>query len=290
LFCPLCAPRRPVLLGLALGLCAVAVAQGPREQRPRYVLQTLDADHDGTLSAHEIAAASAALRTLDRNGDGELTPDELEPPRTDAGASPEQLVTQLMSFDRNGDGVLTPEELPERMRSIFTRADKNKDGKLTPDEIRQMAMRTGSPNGHESGPRTASGMMRQDPILNALDTDHDGVISTAEIKAASTSLLTLDADHDGAIAPQEMRVRQQTPAERVSHMLDEFDTNKDGKLSRDEVPDGMRSRFAAADKNGDGFLDSAELLEMSATMQQSRPEGNRDSAPTPDAQPKGQHD
>jgi Ca2+-binding EF-hand superfamily protein len=244
----------------------------------------LDLDHDGTLSGQEIAVASASLRSLDRNGDGMLTPDELEAPRTDAGASPDQLIAQLMHFDRNGDGVLTPDEVPERMLPLFARGDANHDGKLTPDEIRQMAMRTGSPNGRQAGAGTASGLMRFDPILNALDLDHDGIISAAEIKAASASLITLDVDHDGTITPEEMRVHQQTPAERAHHVLEEFDTNKDGKLSREEVPDGLRPRFADGDTNKDGFLDYDELVRMYAPRQ-TAPDA---SAPAPATQSKGQ--
>jgi Ca2+-binding EF-hand superfamily protein len=276
------------LAAVAVGLAALTpcFAQGARE-RPRYVLQALDLDHDGTLSAQEIQAAPATLHSLDRNGDGELAPDELEPPRTDAGASPDELVTQLMHFDKNGDGVLTPDELPERMQTLFTRGDANHDGKLTPEEIRQRAAHTGSPNGARQGAGRANGMMRLDPVLNALDADHDGTISATEIANASTSLLALDANRDGTITPDEMRMHQQSPAERVDHVLGEFDTNKDGKLSRDEVPDGMRPRFAAADKNSDGFLDRDELLHMFTTQQ--GPGGQGDSS-NAQAQPKGQHD
>ena len=78
-----------------------ATAQSARE-RPRYVLQALDRNHDGMLSAEEVAQAPAALLSLDRNGDGQLSPDQLEQPRPDAGATPDQLVAQLMTFDRNG--------------------------------------------------------------------------------------------------------------------------------------------------------------------------------------------
>jgi hypothetical protein len=41
----------------------------------------LDANHDGVIDADEIANASAALKMLDKNGDGKLTPDELRPPQ-----------------------------------------------------------------------------------------------------------------------------------------------------------------------------------------------------------------
>ncbi len=39
-----------------------------------------DTNHDGVLSAGEIASAPAALLTLDKNDDGQLTPDELHRP------------------------------------------------------------------------------------------------------------------------------------------------------------------------------------------------------------------
>ena len=42
-------------------------------------MEALDTNHDGTLSAEEIANASASLKKLDKNGDGKLTSDELRP-------------------------------------------------------------------------------------------------------------------------------------------------------------------------------------------------------------------
>lgn len=43
------------------------------------LLEVLDADRDGELSASEIQRASEAVKALDRNRDGQLTPDELRP-------------------------------------------------------------------------------------------------------------------------------------------------------------------------------------------------------------------
>ncbi|MEO6324748.1 MAG: EF-hand domain-containing protein [Thermoanaerobaculia bacterium] len=45
------------------------------------LVSALDANGDGTIDAAEIANASVALRKLDRNGDGKLTPDEYRPQR-----------------------------------------------------------------------------------------------------------------------------------------------------------------------------------------------------------------
>ncbi len=41
-----------------------------------------------------------------------------------------------------------------------------------------------------------------------------------------------------------------------------FDADKDGKVSRDELPDQMAPMFDRVDANGDNFIDSAEIAEM----------------------------
>src|SRR5690242_20240461 len=67
------------LTALAIGIaCALAAQErGGRGFGPPNLLWTvLDADHDGTVSSAELSNAPAALRTLDKNRDGKLTPDE----------------------------------------------------------------------------------------------------------------------------------------------------------------------------------------------------------------------
>lgn len=55
---------------------------------PGPLMEALDTNHDGILSADEIKNAPAALRKLDRNHDGKLTPDELRPARGPDGQPP----------------------------------------------------------------------------------------------------------------------------------------------------------------------------------------------------------
>ena len=86
-----------LVLGLSLGATTLLMAQDgppPREgggpgmgghRPPPPIIGVLDANHDGVIDAEEIANASAALKQLDKNGDGELTPDELHPPRPEHG-------------------------------------------------------------------------------------------------------------------------------------------------------------------------------------------------------------
>lgn len=49
------------------------------------LMNALDANHDGTIDETEIANASTALKKLDKNGDGKITPDEIRPVRPEGG-------------------------------------------------------------------------------------------------------------------------------------------------------------------------------------------------------------
>jgi len=131
------------------------------------LMQALDADGDGELSAAEISNASAALKKLDKNGDGKLDGEELRPamggrggpggPGGSAGgaASAAERVSQLMAMDKNGDGKLAADELPERMQGLIARADSNKDGSVTKAELEafmaQQPQRQGGGRGGEGG-------------------------------------------------------------------------------------------------------------------------------------------
>ena len=57
------------------------------------------------------------------------------------------------------------------------------------------------------------------------------------------------------------------------------DKNKDGKVSKDEVPERMKDFFDRIDANDDGFIDKKELEEMTRQFGERRRgrgrEGNR---------------
>jgi hypothetical protein len=100
----------PFLSALALGIISVtALAQdgagkkpeggpgapgGPGNRPVPPLIAALDANHDGVIDADEIANASKALKSLDKNGDGKLTQDEIRPrppggPEGGPGGGPE---------------------------------------------------------------------------------------------------------------------------------------------------------------------------------------------------------
>jgi Ca2+-binding EF-hand superfamily protein len=258
-------------LPFLLAVPAVDAQGGPP---PRLVLQALDTDGDGQLSAAEIEAAPKSLLTLDKNHDGQITGEEYSPKLEDKTAA-NDLVTRLMLMDKNGDGVLTADEVPERMRPMFERGDANHDGKLTKDEIVAMSGKQADPQGRPIGKGNAAGMLRMDPIMDALDADHDGVLSAAEIASAPGALKTLDKDADGTLSRDEIKMRQQTAKQRAEHLFDEWDTNKDGALVQAELPDRMQAQFTTLDLNHDGKIDMEEATTYFATLPAQGPGGGR---------------
>ncbi|MFN0106300.1 MAG: EF-hand domain-containing protein [Bryobacteraceae bacterium] len=100
------------------------------------VLAALDADHSGEISADEIENSSLALRGLDRNHDGALTPVELLPVAID------NRVTLIMSrIDTDRDRSISPREraseFAQPLRELLERADRNGDGVVTSRELSQ---------------------------------------------------------------------------------------------------------------------------------------------------------
>lgn len=122
-------------------------------------------------------------------------------------------------------------------------------------------------NDSSSSARPAGGPPphRGSPLVRAIDTDHDHVLSAAEIAAAPTSLKTLDTDGDGAVSTTEMRPTPpadapQPPADRPAPpagarpqdpILLVLDANSDGALSTTEITNATASLLALdADKDG----------------------------------------
>ena len=109
---------------------------GRHHPPPLPLVLALDTNHDRIIDSNEIANASAALLTLDKNGDGKLTPDKYLPPLPpDAPKNAPRPPTPLIikALDANGDGVIDAKEIANAPAALKT-LDKNGDGKLTPDE------------------------------------------------------------------------------------------------------------------------------------------------------------
>ena len=151
---------------------------GMRGAPPSPLMDALDTDKDGELSAEEIANAATALKTLDKDGNGKLTEDELRPQFGEGGPGEggpgrggpggfgqdgesnsvaKEMVKRMLAFDKDGDGMLSRDEIPRRMLALLARADTNQDGYLSEEELLVLAEQQTSRNqqqqrGRRGGP------------------------------------------------------------------------------------------------------------------------------------------
>lgn len=172
-----------LLLALALGasastLCAQKIVVGgaqPPQPGPGSeagapppgappIIAVLDADGDRVLTEAEMANASAALLTLDKNGDGALTADELRGQRRGPGGPPRDGQDNpnrpgrrggpppcpiAAALDVNHDLTLSAEEIANAP-AVLRALDANQDGQLDREEL--CPGRPGRGFGPEGGP------------------------------------------------------------------------------------------------------------------------------------------
>ncbi len=210
-----------------------------RGPRTLPAFHALDRDDDGEISASEIDAAPESLASLDADGDGALTEDELlllrdhpvdpqpgSPPESTAafmtpdsapGEVPEEAGLPSQTFILNAEEgeALEIADLPPQLQSFLAGADADGDGAASAAEILALmgaeAGGSGSrvqadAEGQELAPaQTGAGPQPSKPLMAALDANQDGVVSEAEIASAARSLRGLDTDGDGRLAASELQ-------------------------------------------------------------------------------------
>ena len=133
----------------------------------------------GAVSAQPDQRERPDFATLDTNGDGALTLEELQA-RGEA---------RFAEMDTDGDGALSAEELiaqanaqaEDRVARMIERMDENGDGALQADEMK---------------PRGDRGERNMDRMFDRMDADEDGVISAEEFAAAQEKMAERGGRHD----------------------------------------------------------------------------------------------
>lgn len=104
------------------------------------LVKLLDANKDGKVSREEFAAVVQIFDALDADKNGELSQEELNgffravnEAQTKATGGVD-VAAAFKKMDKNGDGKITPDEVDERM---FKALDINKDGTVTREEAEQ---------------------------------------------------------------------------------------------------------------------------------------------------------
>lgn len=162
---------------------------------------------------------------------------------------------------------------------------------------RDRGPREGGPRDGRGGPGGRPNFMLMLPIFITLDVNKDGELSKEEIENATAALQKLDKDKNGKLTEEELRPDFSSFGRRgpggpggfgrgdgdrggrggdfVERML-QNDKNKDGKLTKEELPERMQGLFDRIDTNKDKEIDKAELTKMSEQFNSRNRSGGRD--------------
>jgi hypothetical protein len=109
--------------------------EGHRGDMFRAVMTAADADGNGALTQAEIDAFRAAqIGAADTSGEGALSLEEFETLYTQFVRN--QMVDAFQNLDDDGDGAITPAELDTRLNGVVERMDSNGDGAISPADRR----------------------------------------------------------------------------------------------------------------------------------------------------------
>ena len=199
--------------------------------------------------------------------------------RSRGGGSGSVSPTELLSrFDENNDGKLTADEIPEqatRLVQMMQDADKNQDKSVTKKELEDyFSTLGGQGSGQRQGARQGSGESRQG--------QQPGGRRPGRMQSGQGGQGSGFGQRGGGFGQGGQGRGGGGMSITPDAILSRFDSNKDGKLSPDEVP-GQAGRLAQmmkdADKNEDGTVTKQELTQYLSSSGGGQPmRGGRPSA------------
>lgn len=243
---------------------------GPTAAQVAEMLKDVDTDKDGKLSWNEVLTRAmkdrlAEIKALKAQGNFK---------RAKAVAwdaqSEKELKSEFKEADKNKDGFLSGAELPA-MADAEASLEEEDEGS-SEDEDEEGGEDAEHAAGHEEddiemhegedvpSPAQPASLLEQ-PAAEMLSLNDEEVDEDLSVDAQG------DGHHDD--------VSNEDSVEELKQFMKKADTDKDGKLSLDEVKvsfgeqfddetqaEAVTEEFKGADVNGDGFLDAHELEKL----------------------------
>lgn len=215
----------------------------------------MDTNKDGRVTRREWRGNARSFEQHDWNRDGVLSGQEVRPggSRNDPRANgdddrwdDDRWNDRFEDLDRNNDRYLSASEWPRDARS-FDLFDRNNDRRVSLSEFQNrdfdrrdvLEDRFAEMDGNRDGRLSRSEWWGGLTAFERMDRNNDNYLSRTEF---------LDRDYDG---------RDNTPDDDRGRFA-QMDTNRDGRISRNEWPRGEDS-FEQLDRNNDQYLSRSEL-------------------------------
>ena len=184
----------------------------------------------------------------------------------------------LTMYDADKNGYLDKAEVAAAgpVAADFDDLDTNDDGKVYLDEIESLLRGRRSP---QLSAIQAVVRDDQDVLFPLLDANHDGRLTTRELRRCREQLASLDRDGDGQLAADELpetmtivlgrglstgamptamtMAAAYTPPTEGPTWFAHMDSNHDQEISPEEFP-GNRDKFRSIDVDADGFISASE--------------------------------
>jgi Ca2+-binding EF-hand superfamily protein len=272
-------PLGPAFLGDAImrtnltGLLAAAAlcVSGPlAAQDEADLFSKLDANKDGFVTSDEVQDAQKGLferllRNADKDSDKKLSKEEFQ-----AGLkpdeSPKQPLTAGQGFSgRPGNPAARPDA--RRAEEQFDQADANKDGKVSKDEVPESR-------------REVFGQMVQ-----RLNPGGDGLTKEQFVRG-----MMFMAQVGGAPPAAGRPNPANAPSrEMFDALFDRTDSNSDGKLTKDEIPEERQGMRAVLERAGGDSLTKEQFISGMMAMAQfaGQPPRPAGAPPRPEGAPPG---
>ena len=111
--------------------------------------------------------------------------------------------------------------------------------------------------------------MDPEELIARADTNDDGDISWEEVTALrSDSFDRLDRNDDGVVSSDDSPARPFAARfdEALERLQVDFDADRDGQITKDEMMDAPAPAFENGDANGDGILTAEEMATLRASV------------------------
>ena len=219
---------------------------GPQQTLFKRALRVADGNEDGALNKDEFAKAVS-------------DPEPVELPG--ANMADRMASFDVSRLDRNGDGNVSLDEVPGPMRDRFEQLlDRIGQDSVPVDKVQ--AYLRGERPGSQAATGKSDEMMDADKDRMEKDDPKVEPKSTSgKLGADKPNTEQSGARKSGARKSADRKTNPNTSMENASPeaMFKQLDRNSDGKLTGKEIPPRMQGNMKAADTDNDGSISQSEM-------------------------------